>query len=62
MRIVVCLMGLIMGFAGLADASLHVIAVVASLAMIVGASWLIYVHFNSYADRIIDALLMGKGD
>lgn len=62
MRIVASLLGLVMGFAGLTDAPLHAIALVASISMIVGASWLIYVHFNSYADRIIDALLMGKGD
>jgi len=44
------------------SAPLHIAAGVFSLGMIIGSCWLIYVHFNAYAERIIDALLMGKDD
>ncbi|UZW54026.1 hypothetical protein NUH86_10815 [Sphingobium sp. JS3065] len=37
----------------------HAAAGLAVLGMISSAGWLIYVHFNAYAERIIDALLMG---
>lgn len=40
----------------------HIIAIIASLAALTGAGWLIYIHFVAYADRIIDALLMEDRD
>lgn len=43
------------------SAAPHIAASIFMLGMGVGSCWLIYVHLISYADRIIDALLMGEG-
>lgn len=40
----------------------HAAAVLFSIGMIAGSFWFIRAHFIAYADRMIDALLMGKDD
>lgn len=43
------------------NAVLHAVGSIAFLAVGAGALWTIYVHLVAYADKAIDALLMGKG-
>lgn len=40
--------------------ALHALAAIGAVTLIAAPCWLICVHFNAYAERIIDAMLIGK--